>query len=196
MAFAAGIAGGLTVSLLNSENKPNIIINNSVPLSEDQAQLYMTTPEYNRYLGIKLTNLTQYKSAEGNFKPFFWENRKTHKIRQPSREELRKYIDKLRPDFKKQHFVILRTKGIEKLPENNKNWEEIVDPQSCTDCFCCCSFICICPAFCCEAINDFRSSSPYENVPVIKRKIWSDPDMCCPPSFKRLTAIIYEPNLG
>nr|NGX63827.1 hypothetical protein [Candidatus Anoxychlamydiales bacterium] len=173
--------------------KPNIIINNSVPLSEDQANLYMTTAEYQRYLGISITNLTQYKSAEGNFKSFFWKNRTTNKIRQPSKEELRKHIGKIKPNLMNRHFIILRTKGIEKLPKNTGSWFEY--DQTKERILFCGFFVLIFPYLCCcycEDIKDFRFSSPYKNIPTVKRKV-DDNDIC--DGYQRSLPIINEPNL-
>ncbi len=144
MAFAAGVAGGLTVALLNDQKQPNIINNYYYPLSKEQAQLYMQTEKYKHYTDILLTNILMFKSKEGKFKYFYWTNPKTHKVHYPTPEEFKKYRDKLRKQLQEKHLVILQTEGIGKLPKHDGNWKEITT----SDKVCCCCPIIFCP--CCK----------------------------------------------
>ncbi len=144
MAFAAGVAGGLTVALLNDQKQPNIINNYYVPLSKEQAQLYIQTEKYKHYLDILITNILMYKSEEGKFKYFYWANPKTHKLHYPTPGEFREYRDKIKKQLQEKHLVILQTEGIDKLPKYDGNWQEVT---TCDKVKRCCLII-LCPLWC------------------------------------------------
>ncbi len=118
------IAGAATMSLLDGDNKPTTIINNIyIPLSEIQADLYMTTREFNDRLEINSKAQFMYKNRYGHNKTKPLVIGTSDKI-QITYEQAKVLIENEKRSKKKFYKTILMTKGIGSLPRDVIDKEE------------------------------------------------------------------------
>ncbi len=140
------MAGALTAHLLTSDKKPNIIhINHSTPLNKEQADLYMTTDEYETNLYLRCISLFKYLDRNNNFQPRLIVNKITGEKRTISRYHVEKLIDREASLKKRSDEVILLTKGIDALPKGHVYKQKDLIDKICLYilCFPCSPFYCI-----------------------------------------------------
>ena len=103
-----------TVSLLTDKNKPNIINNTDTDdsLSESEALLYMSTPEYKQYTEAMFLRFYYYYDRSNTLKPRILEHRTSGERKWITLDQAQNLFE----NFKE----ILTTKGIEGLPPVEK----------------------------------------------------------------------------
>ncbi|NGX53021.1 MAG: hypothetical protein KR126chlam5_01328 [Candidatus Anoxychlamydiales bacterium] len=106
------VAGALTASLLTEDKKPNIIHNTYVPLSEKQADLYMTTQEYIDQLDTTCKSLFLYIDRNSYYQPKPLVLRSTGERRKITREQAMILVKDEKKRWQKDDKTILMTKGI------------------------------------------------------------------------------------
>ncbi|NGX49643.1 MAG: hypothetical protein K940chlam5_01242 [Candidatus Anoxychlamydiales bacterium] len=136
------VAGALTASLLTEDKKPNIIHNTYVPLSESQADLYMTTKEYEQYLHTYSKSIFFYADRDLHYQPKILENRETGKRRHITSEQGMTLVERNNLVKKPNDKTILMTKGIGGLPAFQTN--EIGELESRVSLFVRSIFFCFC----------------------------------------------------
>ncbi|NGX43981.1 MAG: hypothetical protein K1060chlam3_00139 [Candidatus Anoxychlamydiales bacterium] len=106
------IAGALTASLLTEDKKPNIIHNTYVPLSEKQADLYMTTQEYIDQLDTTCKSIFLYIDRNRYFQPKIIVHRSTGERRKITKEQAMILVKDQKRIWQKNDKTRLMTKGI------------------------------------------------------------------------------------
>jgi len=103
---------------------------NYVPLLEEQADLYMKTEKYNRYLIRKASRDYFYRNFDGKMKP--WRHPNTLKLMSEAQASAL-YRKKKEEEIEKDK-VILMTEGINALPPEPKLWEQVQpsEPSICS----------------------------------------------------------------
>ncbi len=156
------LAGAATMSLLDDRKQPNIINNTNIyiPLSEEQADLYLTTTEYKNYAyGISL-RIYYYYDRNNNLKPRIMEHRASGRKKWITFAQAKKLREKNEALLKTSDKVILMTKGIGGLPPAEKPLKEYSFLNSFNITFCLCCFPCI--------LQDYFHYRSKENIPVLE----------------------------
>ncbi|NGX34955.1 MAG: hypothetical protein K1060chlam1_01320 [Candidatus Anoxychlamydiales bacterium] len=111
-----------TVSLLTDKNKPNIINNTDTDdsLSESEADIYMSRPEYKQYIGAMFLRFYYYYDRSNTLKPRILEHRTSGERKWITLDQAQKLFENFKEILETSNKVTLMTKGIEGLPPVEK----------------------------------------------------------------------------
>ncbi|NGX56356.1 MAG: hypothetical protein K1060chlam5_00594 [Candidatus Anoxychlamydiales bacterium] len=139
--LVGAVAGAATTRLLDDHKQPTIIHNViNIPLTEDQANLYMTTDEYQQYLNEKCRSLFLYIDKHEDPHPKLLEVINTAQKILVTFAEAQKLIEREKIFHKNSDKIILMTKGINALPKGKMESETCIEIRV-AEYFCC--FFCI-----------------------------------------------------
>lgn len=131
LAFGIGAHGpiiGISTPLLDEKKEPTRIINNIyVPLTEEQADLYMQRSVYKEYLEQKIKTIYFYRDKNKHLQPMFYKDIKTRKIERFTHPVISKRRKVREATMREEDKTILLTEGIGGLKEAEGIWEEESD---------------------------------------------------------------------
>ncbi len=134
------LAGALTMHLLTEDKKPNIIVNVSAPLTEEQTDVYMNTQGYKNNLDIRAKSLFLYIDRDNHYKTRLLTIRETKERKYINITDANKYIKKFKEATPKYDKVTLMTEGIDGLPKKKIARQVSIANKVC--CYVCC-ILCI-----------------------------------------------------
>ena len=142
--------------IFTSVQQYNTTINQySVPLTEEQANLYMKTKKYEDYLLRKSYHTLYYINLKNNIVPY---KKPGTKILMSSEEEATREMEKFKREEAQRDKIILMTEGINGLPPEGFLRKQ--DTPISKQCF---FWTCICCCFPC-VINDCIYQRKHPNV--------------------------------
>lgn len=147
------LAGAMTAHLLTEDKKPNIIHNTYVPLSEEQADLYMTTQEYVNQLDTNCKSIFLYIDRNSYYQPRPLVHRSTGERRKITIEQAYVLIEDEKTTRQKSDKTSLMTRGIGGLEKGTIPREEDLCNRIGT-------YILCFPCRPCSIINDCISDAP------------------------------------
>ena len=110
------IEGMMAASLLRSQREVVYESCASLPLTKEQALLYMGSDEYKDYLSGSVATKLFYITQENTRRNFCWIDSETLELHLPTTTEYKRYRDHLEKELREQHLHTLQINGIRDLP--------------------------------------------------------------------------------